>query len=221
MKRTRSIWLAPVPKLSRRVLPRTLPFVLVSFLLAFTVACTQKSPEEKVASLRTHYTAELNGFIAKPNAPAVPDLLDDEGMELDGMELDGEEESDMEEPADETDEADADADGDADADVSAIEEEELPLGPLLSNISLDIIVRHDAQENLPGITIDVTQAGPDEVEKGHFRFYLDTSNLVRGQQIQVTHVLEDVDYQEGDGFFTEVRSPVPVAERSAYQEFSP
>lgn len=184
------------------------PLLLLSILLVFALACPKKSPEEKIASLRSHYTAELNGFIAQPSNPPLPELLDEEGMDAEGAAMD--EESDAPSSA-----------ADAVADESVIEEEELPLGPLLSDISLDIIVRHDAQQNLPGITIDVTQAGPDEAEKEHFRFYLDTSKLVRGQQIQVTHVLEDVDYQDGDGFFTEVRSPVPVAERGAYQEFSP
>jgi hypothetical protein len=189
------------------------PWVLFSLLIVFTVACSQKSPEEKIADLRSHYTAELNGFIAKPNNPPLPEPMEsEEGMDAEGSVPAGGDE------ATEADESEAAGD---EAGDSAIEEEELPLGPLLSDISLDIIVRHDARENLAGITIDVTQAGVDEVEKGSFRFYLDTSKLARGQQIQVTHVLENVDYQDGDGFFTEVRHPVPVAERSAYREFTP
>ncbi len=37
---------------------------------------------------------------------------------------------------------------------------------------------------------------------------------------QYTHVLEDVPYEEGDGFFAEIRHPVPAEERHLYREFS-
>ena len=161
-------------------------------VLILAIGCTKQTPEERIVGLRSHYTAELNSFIATTQTPPLPEPMDEtEGMEED--EISGE-----------------------------IEEEDLaPTGPLLTDVLLDVIVMHDANENLAGITLDVTQAGPDGKEKGNYRFYIETSNLARGQQSQVNNVWEDVDYQDGDGFYVEVRRGVPAAERGDYQEFSP
>ena len=53
-----------------------------------------------------------------------------------------------------------------------------------------------------------------------WRLSFDTSTVKKANVTQYTHVLEDVLYEEGDGFFAEVRHPVPVEERSEYREFS-
>jgi len=37
---------------------------------------------------------------------------------------------------------------------------------------------------------------------------------------QFTHILEDVSYEEGDGFFAEVRQGIPEEEWSEYKEFA-
>ncbi len=168
--------------------------LLVALVLA--AGCAQKTPEQKLIELRSYYTAELNSIVTRAQEVPLPEPMAEE----------------EEAAADETDESSAE-------DEMGIEEEELPVGPLLSTVLLDVVVRHEAKENLPGVTLDVTHADPEGNEKAHYRFWVDTSNLVRGQHIQITHQLEDVDYVEGDGFFVEVRNPVPEAERSEYREF--
>lgn len=182
--------------------------MIVAFLamttLLLTLACAEKSPEQRVMELRSHYTAELNGFIAKTETPPLPDPIAEEDL--------------SETTASESSEGDG---GEATEGDEGIDEQDLPVGPMLSSILLDVIVLHDASENLPGITLDVTQVGPDEKEKGHYRFWVDTSTLARGQQAQVNHLLEGVDYTDGDGFHVEVRRPIPEGQRSDYREFSP
>jgi hypothetical protein len=92
--------------------------------------------------------------------------------------------------------------------------------PASSDIILDIVVRHDSREKLPGITLEVDLVDADKREKEHYRIWIDTSRLERGPGVQVSSVLEDVPYQEGDGFFVEVRPDVPAAERGLYREFA-
>ena len=55
-----------------------------------------------------------------------------------------------------------------------------------------------------------------EKEKGHWRVWFDTSEITKATVTQFTHILEDVGYEEGDGFFVEVRHPRnPVEEHRA------
>jgi hypothetical protein len=89
-----------------------------------------------------------------------------------------------------------------------------------SDVVLDIVVRHDSREKLPGITVEVELADGARREKEHYRVWIDTPRIERGPGAQVSYVLEDVPYVEGDAFFVEVRSPVPAAERGLYREFS-
>lgn len=44
--------------------------------------------------------------------------------------------------------------------------------------------------------------------------------MVKANVTQFTHILEDMAYEEGDGFFAEIRNPIPVEERSEYREFA-
>ena len=87
-------------------------------------------------------------------------------------------------------------------------------------VRLDVLIQHRSDERLPGITVDISMIDSSEVEKGHWRVWFDTSEVTQATVTQFTHLLEDVGYEEGDGFFLEVRHPVPVEERSEYRDFS-
>ncbi|MDX1384118.1 MAG: hypothetical protein R3190_10775 [Thermoanaerobaculia bacterium] len=91
--------------------------------------------------------------------------------------------------------------------------------PVRTDVVLDILVSTTSQDYLPGVTIDVQHVDAERREKDLRRLWVDTSSLVRGGGTQVTHVLEDVDYEVGDGFHVEVRSPVGEDERAEYREF--
>jgi len=88
-------------------------------------------------------------------------------------------------------------------------------------IVLDVLLQWSGRDRLPGLTLDVSMGDATGREKAHRRHYVDTSQLDRGPGEQITIVLTDVPYQPGDGFFVEVRSSIPPAERSAYREFGP
>jgi hypothetical protein len=87
-------------------------------------------------------------------------------------------------------------------------------------ILLDLLIQHDdAGEPLPGITLDVSMADSSGNEKAHRRIWVDTTRVGPGGA-QTSIQFDDLPYQPGDGFFVEVRSPVPAAERGEYKEFS-
>jgi len=157
-----------------------------------------EDPAERIAEARSGYSAELNGYTVDqvPLAGAEP-------------------------PAIETG-ADADAEaavGESDELAEDAETERLAEVPLRQDVILDILVSRRGHDALPGITVDVSQVDAQENEKASWKAYIDTSDLPRGPGAQMVHRLEDVDYEEGDGFFVEVRHPVPAAERGEYREF--
>ncbi len=161
--------------------------VLIAGLVLVLAGCEAKSPEEKVASLRARYKAQMNGFVVQEE-PVV--------MEV----------------------AEVAADGPGAAPEAPAE----PLEPVVrQKVLLDILVQHDSNERLPGVTLDISMVDAAKNEKGHWRLWVDTSKLQKATKTQLSHVLEDVDYVEGDGFSVEVRHPVPPAERGEYKEFAP
>jgi hypothetical protein len=168
-------------------------------LAVLAVGCAKKSPEEQVAELRAGYEAELNGFIVKSEPVAAPEPMTEGGAEEAAPEAAG-----------------AAAEGEGGLETPDVEEL-----PVTSDVVLDIVVRTKNDEQLPGITLDVSQASAQGAEKNHWRIWVETSSLRKGPGTQISHVLEDVDYEQGDGFFVEVRQPVPPAERGEYKEFSP
>lgn len=168
--------------------------------MATWVGCGQKSPEERVAELRSYYSARLNGFIvdeepvfAEPSPLEAP--LDEEASEAAG-----------EQPS-------------AEAAASAEFAPETEIA-LRQRVHLDILIQHRSPERLPGLTVDISMADSGGREKGSWRAWFDTSNMAEATVTQFTHILEDVGYEEGDGFFVEVRHPVPVEERGEYREFA-
>jgi hypothetical protein len=85
-------------------------------------------------------------------------------------------------------------------------------------IVLDVLVDWSGGEALPGLTFDVSMADATGKEKAHRRVFADVSKVDRGGA-QLSLVLDDLPYRAGDGFFVEVRVPVPAAERGDYREF--
>ena len=87
-------------------------------------------------------------------------------------------------------------------------------------IVLDLLIEHDdTGDPLPGITLDVSMADSSGTEKARRRIWVDTSRVGPGGA-QTSMELDDLPYQPGDGFFAEVRSPVPAGDRGDYREFS-
>ncbi|HSL84798.1 MAG TPA: hypothetical protein VLF66_18635 [Thermoanaerobaculia bacterium] len=94
-----------------------------------------------------------------------------------------------------------------------------PEVPVSQAVTLDVLVSLEGRESLPGLTLDVTQVDAQEEGKASWKVYLDVADVHRGPGTQIAYRLEDVDYEEGDGFHVEVRHPVPAAERGEYREF--
>jgi hypothetical protein len=159
--------------------------------------CGPKSPEERVADLRGHYSARLNGFILEEE-PVLAEVA--EVPELEAVEIID--------------------DGTVDGVDPAAAEEELAVVEVEEKVRLDILIQHRSDEILPGITVDISMVDSAQEEKGHWRVWFDTSEVTQATVTQFTHILEDVSYEEGDGFFVEVRHPIPVEERGDYREFS-
>jgi hypothetical protein len=171
-------------------------FVVVSVLL---IGCAPKSPEEKVAQLRSRYKARLNGFIVQEEP------VEEMSATLEGM-------------PEEMPETPVEA-------AEGLEEGELGEGepmavPVAQKILLDILIQHDSTEKLPGVTVDISMVDPSEQEKAHWRVWIDTSGMAKATPTQFTHILEEVAYEEGDGFSAEIRQPVPAEDRSEYREFA-
>lgn len=192
------------------------PFAVLVALAALVAACAQQTPEERVAELRSHYEAKLQNFVVKEK-PLVDEMAA------------GDEMSEGEEAAAEADAGDEMAEG----------EEPMEEVPLQRNVLLDILIRHDNLENLPGITLEVAQLAeafaasePDQQPtweevaasphlKRTWRIWVDTSTIARGQGNSVVHTLDDVEVEPGDRFTVAVRKPVPPEEYGDYREFAP
>jgi len=177
-------------------------FLMGATLAVVATACKQLTPQEKTAQLRSRFVANLNGWIVRE--PPAPEATVAEG-ETDG----------------EMTEADA-TEGDMEAEVGEavmVEMEEAPAVAQTRDILLDIEIYHTNDETMAGITVEVTHADEGQREKAHHLVWLDTAGIVKGQHIQVNHVLEGVDFMPGDMFHVEVRYPVPAAERGDYREF--
>jgi len=88
-----------------------------------------------------------------------------------------------------------------------------------SDAILDLLVSTTDPGGLPGLTVDVEQLDAQRRPKDHRRLWVDTSALAGAEAAPVTQVLENVDWDTGDAFTVQVRSPIPAAERTGYQEF--
>jgi hypothetical protein len=166
-------------------------------LLVGLTACSEPTPEERVAQTRARYEATLNGFVVQQQPIASPP------PPVEGSPATGDDDASLEETAD----------------VEGSEETaEIPID-LSQDVLLDIVIRQDSFEKLDGITVDITMAD-GERELQVWRVWFDTSGIEKGPGVQYSHTLENVDYQPGYGFSAEVRHPVPAEERGEYKEFA-
>ena len=177
---------------------------LVLVLAAATACGPELSPEEEIAEARSHYSAEINGMAVQstPMEPAAGAGMAQEG-----------------EGAEEGAAGAQEAAGAAEDEGA--EEMEMAAEPeVRQDVILDILVSKEGRgEPLDRLTVDIEQVDESQQVKETWKAYLDVSDVHRGPGTQITHRLENVDYQEGDGFFAEVRHPVPAEERGAYREF--
>lgn len=176
----------------------TVKTVLYSCAALLVLTACGGSPEDKVARLRGMYAARLNGFLVQAPPAPEPAIPAEEGAEPSAP------------PVTPTPPAEG-------ADEMA---EPMAIEPANPDIMLDILIQHDSPTILPGVTVDITHVDADKNEKGSWKVWFDTSTVKKANVTQYTHVLEDVPYVEGDGFFAEVRHPVPAEERSQYRELS-
>ena len=65
-------------------------------------------------------------------------------------------------------------------------------------MSLDFELWHTADAPLPGMTLDVTQADAQDQEKGHYKVWIDTHALAKGEHVQIDKVIEGVAVAPGD-----------------------
>ena len=174
------------------------PVLIIAVVLAalWTVGCQQLSPEERVAQMRSRYEATVNtgGFVVRPHEPEIAVLDDEEGETSEEGEAVGEEPGEETEPA--------------------------PAEPTGYDVTLDILVSNRNNETLPQLTIDIVHADSAESEKGRYQATIDASRITKGGGFQVAHTLENIQYVEGDVFYTEVRHPVPESEKSKYPELA-
>ena len=87
-------------------------------------------------------------------------------------------------------------------------------GRLDQDVELRLRVRHQGEEELPGITLDVVQTDAAGRDKRRWRVWVESGAG------ETTRLLEDVEYRPGDGFRVEVRQRVPEAERGEYRELA-
>ena len=170
---------------------------VVVFVGVALTACGPSSPEEKIAETRALYSARVNSFVVEEEPLVQEPTVEVEMPVGEGAEEAGVEGEELEEQAD--------------FEPVAVSQ----------RVLLDILIQHDSYEKLPGVTVDIFMVDAGELEKNHWRVWFDTADIEKANVTQFTHILEDVSYEEGDGFFVEVRHPVPEEERGDYREFSP
>lgn len=174
-------------------------FSLVSIVVCviLLVSCASQTPVEKVAASRAEYKATLNSFFVKesPLEVVAPEADEVEGEESEGA-------------------ADEDP-------MEGVEGEEAPPMevPVRQDAVLDIIVQHDTAHPLDGITLDISMVDGAQKELESWRRWIDTTGLPKANQRPYSMVFEGVAYEEGYGFFVEVRSPIGESERGEYREF--
>lgn len=151
-----------------------------------------------VNQARRNYVAKLNGWVVKEEPMAIVSGIDTVAGTEEGP-----------------DEASEDA-----AEAMSESQEESTEGVFTSKtVILDIVLRHTGGAALPGLTLDISQADAEGNERSNWKLWVDTSDLAGVKQI--THSLEGVEIEEGDGFNVGVREHVPEGEQGEYQEFAP
>ena len=176
---------------------RTFPLSALAVVSALLAAgCPEKSPEMQIAEQRAKYTVKLNSFIPKTPQEGASEFAAAVAAEA------------------VAEEAAAEGEG-------AEEEMAEPEGPASTTVLFDLLVNYDGREApLPGITLDITHADPFEKEKGAYRYWIETADMVRGQMKQFSFEYEVPNFETGDVFSVELRSYVPPEELGDYREFA-
>ncbi len=188
------------------VFRRSIALAFAALVVLAALACGQpKSHEEQVAELRSEYTAELNGFAIKqqPTAEAPEGEMAQEGMgSAEGSQTG--------------------AQGPATQGGETVQAGDLSVPaspPVHQSAILDLLVSRKGRQGLDHLTVDIGQEDRQGHEKAHWRAYLDVSSVLPGSGTQISYTLDDIDYQQGDKLYAEVRQPVPAPERGEYREF--
>lgn len=177
--------------------------ILLAICAVSLGACSSATPLEKLEATRAEYKANLNSFFVKETPLEVEPMPGVEG-----------ESEDAESPAGtESSGGDGDPEGEGGEEMAMVEPE------VRLDAMLDVIVQHDSRNPLEGVTLDITMVDASQQEIGGWTRWVDTSGLPKANQRPVSIVLEDVAYEEGYGFFVEVRSPIAASERGEYREY--
>lgn len=195
------------------------PLAVVSFsalllLVVGLVACGPGSPEERVTQTRAQYTVSLEAWFPKVEEPAEPDL------ELEPAEAEGEAPGEAG-AAEATEEPVAEEAAEAEGEGEAGEGEatEVESGPTTTNIHFDTLVLFSGSDSLPGVTVDVTQAGASGSEKETWRVFLETEGMVKAEARQIGFELP-VEFEEGDQFSVQLLKYVDPANYGEYKEYA-
>lgn len=182
--------------------------VVVVSIALIGVGCEQMTEQEKIAEARSRYEATLTNFMVQ-QVPLVADESAEESAEGAAAAVE-----DAEATADDA-AAEAEDQSAEEADAETVEEV-----PVRQDVLVDILVRHESDDPLDGITVDFYMSdGTNDIQ--NWKVWFDTTAVQANTPgVQFTHTFEDVDYQEGYGFYAEIRRPVPAAERGEYREFA-
>ncbi len=208
-----------MPKLAK-ITHRSTLWTLALLLLLPLTACQPEDPVQRVAKMRAKYVVQVNpsGLVAMPHEEPQPDPteLDAADMEVtdgeagDEMVVEGE----TQDTADELP-TDAAPEGDAAAMPEATMAE-----PTGYDVLLDILLQNTNNEALPQLTLDIVQTDRAENEIARFHHTVDTSQLLKGMDTQLSHKLENIAYDPANHmFYVEVRGNVPASDYPLYPEF--
>ncbi len=190
---------------------------LTVFFLSMTMlgllACGPSSPEDQVLESRSKYTVTLNAFVVQEPEIEAP-VMESGDMAGGDLQLAGGEVTAVAVATETATEGEEGAEGETD---EMVQEE---VGPSTSSVLFDLVVRFDGTEPLSGLTLDISQADPFEPEKASLRHYMELDPMVKSETKQVSFVLDDIEYEEGDLFSVTLREFVPPEERGDYREFA-
>lgn len=202
---------------------RLVPWTILALAVLLVVGCQPKSPEEQVADARSRYVVELNSWFPKETDVDVSgEIPGDMGPE-DSAAQEAVAEAALEETGEVADlppvEGESAEDEEGATEGAEGEETMEPIGPEERTIFFDLIVQLDGDRSLPGITLDLTQADASGAEKKAWKRYVELPKMIKGQTQQVSFE-EELEFEEGDQFSVELRTPVPPAERGEYRELA-
>jgi len=176
-------------------------------LLPISLACQTQTPEQMVNELRGQYSVQSTSFL--------PQQQLSDASEADAAMQEGEEpDSAVTEPAASADDETASIEDTVDEEGFAVAE------PQPMSILFDVVLSFDGHKPLPGLTLDIVHKDPFDKIKDTRRHFIETANLVKGDVLQQDFVLEDFNFEEGDQFTIEIRSPIPAEEQGEYHEYA-